>query len=83
LAAPGSRTRTASLAQAVLGLVLVLVGAVTLGGLFVMSNSRAPALENAMISLGLAGSVLISATAQALLVVGLWLLWRIGRRRRS
>jgi hypothetical protein len=81
LADAGSReVRTAPLRQGVLGLVFVVVGAAVLAGLVFISNSRAPAAEHAMISLGLAGSVLVSALAQGLVIVGIWLLWRATRR---
>jgi hypothetical protein len=76
-----SEPRAASLARAALGLAFVLVGAVGLAALFYISNSRSEGAEHAMISLGLAGSVLASAIAQTLVVVGLWLLWRAARRR--
>lgn len=76
-----SEPRTAAATRALLGLIMVLVGAGGLFALFFISNSRAPAAEHAMISLGLAGSVLSSAIAQTLLVVGIWLLWRAFRRK--
>ena len=76
-----SQPRAASLARAVLGLALVLVGGVGLAALFFISNSRSEGAERAMIGLGLAGSVLASAIAQTLVVVGLWLLWRAAGRR--
>jgi hypothetical protein len=68
------------LVRALLGLVFVIIGAGGLIALFYVSNSRSPGAERALISLGLAGSVLASAVAQTLLVVGLWLLWRARRR---
>ena len=77
----GSQARTAPLARVVLGLAFVIVGAAALGGLVYIGNSRAPAAEHALISIGLAGSVLISAIAQGLVIIGLWLLWRTMRRR--
>jgi hypothetical protein len=76
-------SRSAALLPGVLGLVFVLVGAAALAALVIVSNSRAPAAEHAMISLGLAGSVLVSAIAQGLVIVGLWLLWRSARRGRA
>jgi hypothetical protein len=81
LAQPRSDTRTAPFARAALGAIFVLVGGLALAALFFIGNSRSPIAERAMISLGLAGSVLISAIAQTLVVVGLWLLWRAARRR--
>ena len=76
-----SQPRAASLARALLGLAFVLVGGLGLAALFVISNSRSEGAERAMIGLGLAGSVLASAIAQTLVVVGLWLLWRAAGRR--
>jgi hypothetical protein len=78
-----SQGRRPSLASAVLGLAFVLIGAGALVGLFYIGDSRTPAAEHAMITLGLAGSVLASAVAQTLLVVGLWLIWRATRRGRG
>ena len=71
---------SAPLVRAVLGLALVLSGGAGLAALLYIGNSRTPAAERALIGLGLAGSVLASAVAQALVVVGLWLLWRAARR---
>lgn len=81
MAEAGTRARPAPLASALLGVVFVLVGAAALGGLIYIGNSRAPSAEHALISIGLAGSVLVSAIAQGLVVIGLWLLWRTLRRR--
>lgn len=73
----------AALSRALLGLVLVVVGGGVLVWLFYISNSRSAGAEHAMITLGLAGSVLSSAIAQTLVVVGLWLLWRAYRSGRA
>ena len=81
MAEAGSHARTAPLARIALGLAFVIVGAGALAGLVYIGNSRAPSAEHALISIGLAGSVLISAIAQGLVIVGLWLLWRAMRRR--
>lgn len=81
MADPRSEPRTASLTRAAVGLVFVLLGGAGLATLFYISNSRAEGAERAMIGLGLAGSVLVSAIAQTLVVVGIWLLWRAARRR--
>jgi hypothetical protein len=82
LADPGPDTRTPRLARASVGLALALVGGFALVALIYLSNSRAPAAERAMIDLGLAGSVLVSAIAQAMVVVGLWMVWRATRKAR-
>ena len=81
LAEAGSDVRKAPLAWAFIGVVLVVVGAAALAGLIYISNSRQPSAEHAMISLGLAGSVLVSAVAQGLVIIGLWMVWRATRRR--
>jgi hypothetical protein len=78
-----SQLRGASLARGALGLAFVLAGGAGLVALFYISNSRSAGAEHAMISLGLAGSVLASAVAQTLVVVGIWLLWRAARRGRA
>ena len=71
----------ALLARTAAGLVFVLCGGLALGWLFYIGDSRTPAAEHAVINLGLAGSVMLSAVAQSLIVIGLWLLWRAARRR--
>lgn len=76
-----SDLRKAPLARAVTGLLLVLVGGAALGALVYISNSRSPSAERAMIGLGLAGSVLVSGIAQAMVIIGLWMVWRATRRR--
>jgi len=81
LAEAGPEPRSAPLVRACVGVALVVVGGLALAALIYISNSRDPAAEHAMISLGLAGSVLVSAIAQAMVVVGLWLVWRAARRR--
>ena len=81
MADPRSNPQTAGLTRAAVGLVFVLLGGAGLAALFYISNSRSEGAERAMIGLGLAGSVLASAIAQTLLVVGVWLLWRATRRR--
>jgi hypothetical protein len=69
------------LVRAIVGVIFVVVGAVGLAALIFISNSRSPEAERAMISVGLAGSVLASAIAQSLVVIGLWLIWRAARSR--
>lgn len=76
-----SETRSTPLRRGFAGAALVVVGLLGLAGLFYISNSRTEAAERAMIELGLAGSVLLSAIAQGLVVIGVWLLWRAARRK--
>jgi hypothetical protein len=64
------------------GAAMVCVGVVTLGALVYIGNSPSPFASHMMISLGLAGASLLSATAQSLIFGGGWILWR-GRRRRA
>jgi len=66
----------------VTGAALFLVGAVTLGLLIFINNSQDPAAVKAMMDLGLAGTSLVSATAQLLIFLGGWMIWRAARRRR-
>jgi hypothetical protein len=84
VANPGSELRRtpAWRGRAVLGAICVLVGTAALAGLIYIGNGRTEGAERALISLGLAGSVLVSAIAQTLVVVGLWLLWSAARGRR-
>lgn len=73
--------REHSIRPTLTGAAMVLVGALTIGALVFISNSRSPAAAHMMMSLGLAGSSLLSATAQALIFAGAWMLWRERRRR--
>lgn len=82
LAEAGSNARKAPLARALAGIVLIVVGAAALAGLVYISNSRDASAEHAMISLGLAGSVLVSAIAQGMVIIGLWMVWSARARRR-
>jgi ABC-type nickel/cobalt efflux system permease component RcnA len=61
----------------------VLLGVGVLATLIFISNSREPAAEHAMFRLGLAGSALLSAMAQAMIFLGGWMLWRAARRSRT
>jgi hypothetical protein len=72
----------APLRRALLGGLCFLVGAVTIGLLIFISNSQNPTAVQAMMDLGLAGTALVSATAQLLIFLGGWLVWRATRRRR-
>ena len=77
----GSEHSSAPLACALVGVIFVVIGAAGLAALIYVSNSRSPEAERAMLSIGLAGSVLASAIAQSLVVIGSWLIWRAARRR--
>jgi hypothetical protein len=77
-----SDDRPQSIRRTLTGAVMVLVGALTLGALVYIGNSQSPAAAHLMISIGLAGSALLSATAQALIFGGAWMIWRGARRRR-
>jgi hypothetical protein len=66
---------------ALFGAALILVGALTLGFLVFVSNSQEPGAERLMMSLGLAGSAMLSATAQGLIFWGAWRVWKAARRR--
>lgn len=63
------------------GWAMVLVGALTLVALVYIGNSQSRFASHMMISLGLAGAALLSATAQGLIFAGGWILWRARRRR--
>jgi hypothetical protein len=73
--------RLTPMRQAVVGAVLFLAGALTIALLIYISNSQSPTAERAMMGLGLAGTALVSATAQALVFWGAWKIWRATRRR--
>jgi hypothetical protein len=76
-----SDPRATPLTRGLAGAALVVAGLLGLVGLFYISNSRTEGAERAMIHLGLAGSVLLSAVAQGRVVIGVWLLWRAARRK--
>lgn len=77
----GRRDRT-PVRDVVVGALVFLVGALTIGVLIFINNSRDPAAVKVMMDLGLAGSAMVSATAQLLVFLGGWLIWRGMRRRR-
>jgi hypothetical protein len=58
------------------GALLTLAGSLGLLGVIYVGNSRSSGAEHALIALGLAGSVLASAFAQAAIVIGVWMMWR-------
>jgi len=70
-----SEAEAALVRRRVGGLLLLAVGALALFGLWYVSNCRSEACERAMIAVGLAGSVMISAVAQLLVALGAWQLW--------
>lgn len=72
--------RNLPMRRAVLGAALMVAGALTLGFLVFVSNSRGT--EHLMMSLGLAGSAMLSATAQGLIFLGAWMVWKARRRAR-
>jgi len=61
--------------RAVTGLLMAVVGALTLVGLVVIGNCSARPCEKLLFELGLATTGLVSATAQGFVLGGLWLLW--------
>ena len=69
------------LGRAAAGVALVLAGSLTLFVLVWMSNSSAPGAQKLMFDLGLALTSLISASAQACVFFGVWILWRAVRGR--
>ena len=80
---PPARFRTG---RAVCGLLMAVVGSLTLIGLVVIGNCSARPCEKLLFELGLATTGLVSATAQGFVLGGLWLLWtafRSGRDRRD
>ena len=74
-----SQHRNQSIWSALVGVALVLIGASTLGFLVFISNSQGA--EHLMIALGLAGSAMLSATAQALIFIGAWMVWKARKRQ--
>jgi len=76
-----SRDRT-PLRHVLAGALLFLAGALIIAVLIFISNSQDPAAVQAMMDLGLAGSALVSATAQLMIFLGGWMVWRATRRRR-
>lgn len=74
-------TRDHPIRRALVGVALVLAGGLTLGLLIFVSNSQSEGATRLMMSLGLAGSALLSAIAQGLVFFGGWMLWKLARRR--
>jgi hypothetical protein len=65
---------------AAFGAVCVLAGLTGLVALAVAVYGEAPADHGWALRLGLAGSLLASATAQVLVMIGGWAMWRALRR---
>jgi len=61
--------------KAVLGVIMAVVGSLTLLGLVVIANCTSAFCERAMFNLGLALTGLISAGAQVLVLGGIAMLW--------
>jgi len=80
MAETDSRDR-AQVRHAVAGALLFLVGALTIAVLILINNSQDPAAVKVMMDLGLAGTALVSATAQLFVFLGGWMVWRATRRR--
>ena len=66
--------------RAALGVAMVVAGFATLAWLVYIANSTSPGAERTLMVVGLAGGSLISATAQAALLIGAWLIWTTRRR---
>lgn len=77
-----SDNRSASVRRMALGAAFILIGVLGLATLIFISNSHLPAAERAMLDLGLAGSALLSAFAQALVFLGGWMIWSARRSRK-
>jgi hypothetical protein len=74
-------SETHTIRRALTGAALMLVGALTIGFMVFISNSQSEGAERLMMGLGLAGSALLSATAQGLIFWGGWMFWQAMRRR--
>ena len=68
--------------RAVIGVLLAVVGSLTLVGLVVIGNCSARLCERLLFGLGLATTGLVSAAAQALVLGGVWMLWSAFRAAR-
>ena len=66
--------------RATLGAAMIVAGVLTLAWLVYIGNSTSPAAERALIAVGLAGGALISAAAQAAILIGAWMIWTTRRR---
>ena len=73
----GNRTHPAR--RALWGAALMVAGALMLGFLVFVSNDQGS--ERLMMALGLAGSAMLSATAQFMILAGAWMVWKATRRR--
>lgn len=78
---PGAARPRRSLTLAAFGLLCLVAGVGGLAALFVAVYGDTPANGVWSVRLGLAGSLLASAAAQLLVLVGGWALWRGLRRR--
>lgn len=74
--------RGSSLASVAFGLVLLLVGLACMAALIAVTYGDTAASQALALRLGLTLSLLISAFAQTMVLLGAWLLWRSNRRGR-
>jgi hypothetical protein len=77
---PDPRTRTL---RGMAGLCLAVAGGLGLTGLFYIANSHTPLAQRLLFQIGLASSLLLSAVAQTLIIVGLLMVWTAVRERGS
>lgn len=74
---PPARPRTGLV---VAGLVLLVVGLIGFVAIAAVVYGDSAVAESWAIRLGLAGGLLASATAQILILIGGWMIWRATRR---
>lgn len=74
--------RGSNLAQVIFGLVFLLAGLTGMAALIAVTYGDSAASQALALRLGLTLSLLLSAVAQTLVLLGAWLLWRSNHRER-
>ncbi|WP_293683200.1 hypothetical protein [uncultured Phenylobacterium sp.] len=74
--------RTPNAVQASVGLVVLVAGLGAMTALVVVAYGGDEACQAWALRLGLTLSLVLSAAAQSLVLLGGWMLWRSGRRMR-
>lgn len=83
MSAPQIITARTRALRGMAGLCMAAVGGLGLAGLFYVADSRTPLAQRLLFQIGLGPSVLLSAIAQSLIVVGLLMVWTALRKRGS
>lgn len=80
---PGGPSHPTRIGLATVGVVMTLAGSLLLVGLIFISNDSSASSELLFFRLGLVGMALLSMVAQALVIFGVVVLWRLVKAKRE